>query len=41
MRIQNPFSAVSPTGLDSQVHTVLARTDQYLALHQIHQLLMT
>jgi len=39
MRLQNPFAAVSTTGLDSQVLTVLARTEQYLSVHQIHQLL--
>ncbi|NYE95095.1 putative nucleotidyltransferase [Psychromicrobium silvestre] len=39
MRLQNPFATVSTTGLDSQVLTVLARTEQYLSVHQIHQLL--
>lgn len=39
MRLQNPFAVVSTTGLDSQVLTVLARTEQYLAVRQIHQLL--
>lgn len=39
MRLQNPFALVSPTGLDSQVLTVLARTEQYLSVRQIHQLL--
>jgi hypothetical protein len=39
MRLQNPFAAVSTTGLDSQVLTVLARTEQYLSVHQIHRLL--
>ena len=39
MRLQNPFAAVSTTGLDSQVLTVLARSEQYLSVHQIHQLL--
>lgn len=39
MRLQNPFAAVGPTGLDSQVLTVLARTEQYLSIRQIHQLL--
>ncbi|XBH20429.1 nucleotidyltransferase domain-containing protein [Jonesiaceae bacterium BS-20] len=39
MRLQNPFAAVSTTGLDSQVLTVLARTEQYLLVRQIHQLL--
>jgi predicted nucleotidyltransferase len=39
MRLQNPFAVVSTTGLDSQVLTVLARTEQYLTVRQIHQLL--
>ena len=39
MRLQNPFAAVSTTGLDSQVLMVLVRTEQYLSIHQIHQLL--
>lgn len=39
MRLQNPFAVVSTTGLDSQVLTVLARTEQYLSVRQIHQLL--
>lgn len=39
MRLQNPFAAVSTTGLDSQVLMVLARTEQYLSVHQVHQLL--
>ncbi|MBC9927130.1 MULTISPECIES: nucleotidyltransferase domain-containing protein [unclassified Leucobacter] len=39
MRLQNPFAAVSTTGLDSQVLTVLARVEQYLSIQQIHQLL--
>ncbi|UFS58401.1 nucleotidyltransferase domain-containing protein [Subtercola endophyticus] len=39
MRLQNPFAAVSTTGLDSQVLTVLARIEQYLTIAQIHQLL--
>lgn len=39
MRLQNPFAAVSTTGLDSQILTVLARTEQYLTVQQIHSLL--
>ena len=39
MRLQNPFAAVSPSGLDSQVLAVLARTDQFLSVQQIHALL--
>jgi predicted nucleotidyltransferase len=39
MRLQNPFAVVSPTGLDSQVLTVLARSEQYLSVRQIHHLL--
>lgn len=39
MRLQNPFAALSTTGLDSQVLTVLARAQEYLTLPQIHQLL--
>lgn len=39
MRLQNPFAGVSSTGLDSQVLTVLARTEQYLTVQQIHDLL--
>lgn len=39
MRLQNPFAVVSTTGLDSQVLTVLARTEQYLSVRQIHKLL--
>lgn len=39
MRLQNPFAVISPTGLDSQVFTVLTRTEQYLSVRQIHQLL--
>lgn len=39
MRLQNPFAAISATGLDSQVLMVLARTEQHLSVHQIHQLL--
>lgn len=39
MRLQNPFAALSPSGLDSQVLQVLARTDQHLSVQQIHRLL--
>lgn len=39
MRLQNPFAALSPSGLDSQVLLVLARTDQHLSVQQIHGLL--
>jgi predicted nucleotidyltransferase len=39
MRLQNPFATVSTIGLDSQVLTVLARSEQYLSVRQIHQLL--
>lgn len=39
MRLQNPFAALSPTGIDSQVLVVLARTEQYLTIMQIHRLL--
>ncbi|EAR24542.1 hypothetical protein A20C1_12962 [marine actinobacterium PHSC20C1] len=39
MRLQNPFSAISTTGIDSQVLTVLVRSEQYLTIREIHQLL--
>jgi predicted nucleotidyltransferase len=39
MRLQNPFSALSSTGMDSQVLTVLARTEQYLTIPALHRLL--
>lgn len=39
MRLQNPFAALSPSGLDSQVLLVLARSSQELSVQQIHQLL--
>lgn len=39
MRLQNPFAALSPSGLDSQVLLVLARTDQHLSVQEIHRLL--
>lgn len=39
MRLQNAFSALSPTGLDSQILTVLARGTQPLTIREIHGLL--
>lgn len=39
MRLQNPFAALSPSGIDSQVLLVLARTDRQLSVRQIHSLL--
>lgn len=39
MRLQNPFAALSTTGLDSQILSVLARSQQYLTIPQIYQLL--
>lgn len=39
MRLQNPFSAISTTGIDSQVLTVLVRSEQYLTIREIHRLL--
>lgn len=39
MRLQNPFSALNPTGIDSQVLTVLARSNQYMTVHEIYRLL--
>src|SRR5664279_1322809 len=39
MRLQNPFAVISTTGIDSQVLTVLARSEQHLTIRQIHQLL--
>lgn len=39
MRLQNPFAVASTTGMDSQVLTVLARAEQFLTVHQLHQLL--
>ncbi|WP_341952610.1 nucleotidyltransferase domain-containing protein [Salinibacterium sp. TMP30] len=39
MRLQNPFSAISTTGIDSQVLSVLVRTEQHLTIREIHQLL--
>jgi len=39
MRLQNPFASLSTTGLDSQVLTVLSRSNHYLTIQQIHKLL--
>lgn len=39
MRLQNPFAALNTTGIDSQILVVLARTEQYLTVAQIHGLL--
>lgn len=39
MRLQNPFAAISPSGLDSQVLDVLARSEASLSIGQIHALL--
>lgn len=39
MRLQNPFAALSTTGIDSQVLVVLARSQQYLTIAQIRGLL--
>lgn len=39
MRLQNPFALISTTGLDSQVLTVLSRSEQYLTVREIRQLL--
>lgn len=39
MRLQNPFAALSPTGLDSQVLLVLARTEGHLTVAQIQGVL--
>lgn len=39
MRLQNPFAALNTTGIDSQVLLVLARTEQYLTVSQVHSLL--
>lgn len=39
MRLQTPFAAISTTGLDSQVLSVLAATESYLTVQQMHQLL--
>lgn len=37
MRFQNPFAVISPVGLDSQVLTVLARSDHYMTAPEIHR----
>lgn len=39
MRLQNPFAAINTTGIDSQILVVLARTEQYLTVAEIHQLI--
>lgn len=39
MRLQNPFAALSTTGIDSQVLLVLARVEHYLTIAQVHRLL--
>lgn len=39
MRLQNPFAALSTTGIDSQVLVVLAGSEQYLTVAQIQSLL--
>lgn len=39
MRLQNPFAALDSAGLDSQVLTVLAGTEEYLTIQDIHRLL--
>ncbi len=39
MRLQNPFAALSPTGLDSQILTVLSRSSATLTIPEIHRLL--
>lgn len=39
MRLQNPFAVLSPTGMDSQVLAVLARSEQHLTIPAIHGLL--
>lgn len=39
MRLQNPFAAICTASIDSQVLTVLARSDQYLTIAEIHRLL--
>ena len=39
MRLQNPFAALSPTGLDSQVLLVPARVDAELTVLRIHALI--
>lgn len=39
MRLQNPFAAVSPTGIDSQVLLVLARAEAHFSVSDVHRLL--
>ena len=39
MRLQNPFAALAPVGLDSQVLTVLSRSRDHLTADQIHRVL--
>lgn len=39
MRFQNPFAAMNTTGIDSQILVVLARSEQYLTVAEIHQLI--
>lgn len=39
MRLQNPFAAIGPTGLDSQVLCVLARTTATMGASQIHSVI--
>lgn len=39
MRLQNPFAALSTTGIDSQVLVVLSRVESYLTVAQIQELL--
>lgn len=39
MRLQNPFAAISTTGIDSQLLVVLARTEKHLTVQEICGLL--
>ncbi len=39
MRLQNPFSALDTTSIDSQVLTVLSGADHYFTIEKIHNLL--
>ncbi|GAA2170962.1 hypothetical protein GCM10009846_03160 [Agrococcus versicolor] len=39
MRLDRPFSAISPSGLDAQVLHVLAQSHRYLSASQIHRAL--
>lgn len=39
MRLQNPFAAISTTGIDSQILVVLARTEEHLTVPEICGLL--